>query len=30
METAVVSLQGLYDQLKTQVDILNDNVEPSE
>uniref|UniRef100_A0A3Q3XAT2 Rac GTPase-activating protein 1 n=1 Tax=Mola mola TaxID=94237 RepID=A0A3Q3XAT2_MOLML len=29
METAVVSLQGLYDQLKTQVDILNENVEPS-
>ncbi|KAM3618134.1 uncharacterized protein V6R79_016102 [Siganus canaliculatus] len=28
METAVLSLQGLYDNLRTQVDLLNENVEP--
>lgn len=30
METAVLSLQGLYDKLRMQVDLLNENVEPSE
>lgn len=30
METAVKSLQGLYDKLRTHVDLLNENIEPSE
>uniref|UniRef100_A0A8D3CLD3 Rac GTPase-activating protein 1 n=1 Tax=Scophthalmus maximus TaxID=52904 RepID=A0A8D3CLD3_SCOMX len=30
METAVLSLQSLYDTLRTQVDVLNENIEPSE
>lgn len=30
METAVLSLQGLYDKLMMQVDLLNENIEPSE
>lgn len=30
METAVVSLQSLYDKLRMQVDLLNENIEPSE
>ncbi|XP_040007530.1 rac GTPase-activating protein 1 [Xiphias gladius] len=29
METAVLSLQSLYDKMRTQVDLLNENVEPS-
>uniref|UniRef100_A0A4W6FGR4 Rac GTPase-activating protein 1 n=1 Tax=Lates calcarifer TaxID=8187 RepID=A0A4W6FGR4_LATCA len=29
METAVLSLQSLYDKLRTQVDLLNDNIEPN-
>lgn len=29
METAVVSLQSLYDKLRMQVDLLNENIEPS-
>lgn len=29
METALVNLQGLYDKLLTQVDLLNENVEPN-
>lgn len=28
METALVSLQGLYDKLLNQVELLNDNIEP--
>lgn len=30
MDTAVLSLQGLYDKLRMQVDLLNENIEPSE
>lgn len=30
METAVLNLQGLYEKLRTQVDLLNENIEPSE
>lgn len=30
METAVLSLQSLYDQMRSQIDLLNDNIEPSE
>lgn len=30
METAVVNLQSLYDKLRMQVDLLNENIEPSE
>ncbi|XP_041801954.1 rac GTPase-activating protein 1 [Chelmon rostratus] len=29
METAVLSLQGLYDNLRMQVDLLNENIEPN-
>ncbi|XP_042348445.1 rac GTPase-activating protein 1 [Plectropomus leopardus] len=29
METAVLSLQSLYDKLRTQVDLLNENIEPN-
>ncbi|XP_026187989.1 rac GTPase-activating protein 1 [Mastacembelus armatus] len=29
METAVLSLQGLYDKLRTHVDLLNENIEPN-
>lgn len=29
METALVSLQGLYDRLLSQVDLLNENIEPN-
>uniref|UniRef100_A0A8C4FFA6 Rac GTPase-activating protein 1 n=1 Tax=Dicentrarchus labrax TaxID=13489 RepID=A0A8C4FFA6_DICLA len=29
MDTAVLSLQSLYDKLRTQVDLLNDNIEPN-
>ncbi|XP_059190176.1 rac GTPase-activating protein 1 [Centropristis striata] len=29
MQTAVLSLQGLYDKLRTQVDLLNENIEPN-
>uniref|UniRef100_A0A3B4XSJ6 Rac GTPase-activating protein 1 n=1 Tax=Seriola lalandi dorsalis TaxID=1841481 RepID=A0A3B4XSJ6_SERLL len=29
METAVLSLQGLYDKLRTQIDVLNENIEPN-
>ncbi|KAF0035867.1 rac GTPase-activating protein 1 [Scophthalmus maximus] len=29
METAVLSLQSLYDTLRTQVDVLNENIEPN-
>nr|XP_019960288.1 PREDICTED: rac GTPase-activating protein 1 [Paralichthys olivaceus] len=29
MESAVMSLQSLYDNLRTQVDLLNDNIEPN-
>ncbi|XP_068589095.1 rac GTPase-activating protein 1 [Cebidichthys violaceus] len=29
MQTAVQGLQGLYDQLRTQVDLLNENIEPN-
>ncbi|TNN57215.1 Rac GTPase-activating protein 1 [Liparis tanakae] len=29
MQTAVHSLQNLYDQLRTQVDLLNENIEPN-
>ncbi|CAN9516039.1 unnamed protein product [Ophioblennius macclurei] len=29
MDTAVLSLQGLYDQMRTQVELLNENIEPS-
>lgn len=30
METAVLNLQSLYDKLRMQADLLNENVEPSE
>ena len=30
MQTAVLNLQSLYDKLRSQVDLLNDNIEPSE
>lgn len=30
METTVLSLQSLYEKLRMQVDLLNENVEPSE
>lgn len=30
MEMAVLNLQSLYDKLRTQTDILNENIEPSE
>uniref|UniRef100_A0A671VDT9 Rac GTPase-activating protein 1 n=1 Tax=Sparus aurata TaxID=8175 RepID=A0A671VDT9_SPAAU len=29
MDTAVLSLQGLYDKLRMQVDLLNENIEPN-
>ncbi|XP_045912494.1 rac GTPase-activating protein 1 isoform X1 [Micropterus dolomieu] len=29
METAVLSLQSLYDKLRTQVDVLNESIEPN-
>ncbi|XP_029975727.1 rac GTPase-activating protein 1 [Salarias fasciatus] len=29
MDTAVLSLQGLYDTMRTQVDLLNENIEPN-
>ncbi|KAM6981708.1 rac GTPase-activating protein 1 isoform 2-T2 [Tautogolabrus adspersus] len=29
MDTAVLSLQSLYDKLRTQVDLLNENIEPN-
>lgn len=30
MEMAVLNLQSLYDEMRSQIDLLNDNVEPSE
>lgn len=30
METAVLNLQSLYDKLRMQADLLNENIEPSE
>lgn len=30
MEMAVLNLQSLYDQLRSQIDLLNDNIEPGE
>ncbi|KAM6924813.1 rac GTPase-activating protein 1 [Xenentodon cancila] len=29
MQTAVLSLQGLYDKMRTQIDLLNENIEPN-
>lgn len=29
MQTAVMNLQSLYDQLRTQIDLLNENIEPN-
>lgn len=30
MEMAVLNLQSLYDEMRSQIDLLNDNIEPSE
>lgn len=30
MEMAVLNLQSLYDQMRSQIDHLNDNIEPCE
>lgn len=30
METAVLNLQSLYEKLRMQADLLNENIEPSE
>lgn len=30
METAVLNLQSLYERMRTQVDLLSENIEPSE
>lgn len=30
MEMAVLNLQSLYDQMRSQIDLLNDNIEPGE
>lgn len=30
MQASVEVLQALYDQLRTQVDLLNENIEPSQ
>lgn len=30
METAVLNLQSLYDEMRSQIDLLNDNIEPRE
>lgn len=30
METAVLNLLSLYDKLRMQADVLNENIEPSE
>lgn len=29
METGILSLQGLYDKLRMQADLLNESIEPS-
>lgn len=30
MEMAVLNLQSLFDQMRSQMDLLNDNIEPGE